>query len=185
MKDIFEPTDSEKKTLSGGKMKIRMDQRIRPKTPPILKSSNGSGISYKSSTVVTKQRIAGVRANRNRKVTIRRVERSFGSEASLALRNNSTVNMSFNNPHNLSKESTRRDKLMNMVQKITVKIDEEEQESLSGKFKFKNKDLGNCFVILNDNKSHLMGVFAADDYNERLAYNFLEEIEILLISFEE
>jgi hypothetical protein len=183
LEKIFEPGDSEKKTLSGGKLTIRMQQRsrnTRPKTPPILKSNHGSGISFKSSTVVTKQSIISGFSKNRRQI---RKQRSKNQIQSPMKREKSSFELSINTTRdNITKEKTKQEKLMNMVQKIIVKIDEESGDSLTGKFKFRNRELGNCFVVLSDDKEKLLGVFTEEDYNERLAYNFLEEIEILIIS---
>lgn len=162
------------------------NERARPKTPPVLRSASHSNISFQSSTIVTKQSIGVGRAQRGRRVNIKRIEGPINKNARAAQRNNDTMEMSL---HNASEQGvqrgSRQEKMMSMVQKIVVKIDEEQSESLSGKFKFRSKELGNCFVILNDSKSHLMGVFTNNEYNERFAYNFLEEIEIILISQQE
>lgn len=177
---IFEPGDSEKKTLSGGKMTIHMHQKrpkSRPKTPPILRSGHGSGISFQSSRMVTKENILGRRIQKRKDYRIQK-KLSPAQNSRLELNENS-FDVSLNKTKS---EKGKKEKLMNMVQKIIVKIEEQDQKSHSGKFKFRNRDFGNCFVILPQAPNLLLGVFTEDDFNERLAYNFLEEVEILLVS---
>lgn len=181
---IFEPGDSEKKTLSGGKFTIQMHPKIkkpRPKTPPILRSGHGSGISFQSSRMITKESIIENRLLRRRPRKAKLAWTPPGNEADDSAPDKASFEMSLNRTQG---EKTRREKLMNMVQKIIVKIDEEDRQSHSGKFKFRNKEFGNCFVILPRGGHLLVGVFADEDYSERLAYNFLEEIEMLLVSHE-
>ena len=183
---IFEPGDSEKKTLSGGKMIIKMNQnKKRSKTPPVLKRPSNSSISFQSSSIVKKHKIIGLRSQNRINHILKRTENSFNTKTSIIDRDKSSFELSINKSLNSGGiNKTKQDKVMNMIQKIIVKIDEEESESLSGKFKFRNKELGNCFVILSDDKEKLMGVFSNEDYNERLAYNFLEEIEMILVSYQ-
>ena len=73
-------------------------------------------------------------------------------------------------------------KYLHMVEKIYRKIENGENQSVNGRFKFRSKGLGNCLVILSAEKNKLLGVFVDDDYNERIAFNFLEELEMIIIT---
>ena len=182
---IFDPEDSEKKTLSGGKMRVNLRherERRRPKTPPALIGSSRQGFSYQSSTIARRQKVVKVSNRRGKRNRIQ-MDQPLEGNLEISRTDKSSFDMSLNKSnHSIN---SKQEKLVNMIQKIVVKIDEECEQSCSGKFKFRNKDLGNCFVILSENKNHLLGVFVEEDYNERLAYNFLEELEIILISFQE